>query len=61
MQDKCSLCSQKIEDDRGYYNTPSGMFCVLCYERHEVLKYEQLAQQAIHSSKDSSLFGEKIN
>ena len=56
MKDECRSCFKDIEEGHGCYSTPSGLFCVLCYEGNEVLKYERLARHAIQS-----LLGEKIN
>ncbi|NQZ58156.1 MAG: hypothetical protein HRT88_11920 [Lentisphaeraceae bacterium] len=52
MKDICSTCFKNFEVDSGCYSTPSGLFCVLCYEGKEVLKYEQLARHSIHSRED---------
>ena len=54
MKDRCNTCFKNIEKGVGCYSTPSGLFCVLCYEGMEILKYERFARHAIHS-----LLGEK--
>ena len=51
MKDKCNICFNNIEKASGCYITPSGIFCVLCYERNEVLKYKRLERHVIHSAK----------
>ncbi|NQZ58111.1 MAG: hypothetical protein HRT88_11695 [Lentisphaeraceae bacterium] len=56
MKDKCSTCYKNIEEDSGCYNTPSGLFCVLCYEINDVLKYERLARHAIHAPSNAIKF-----
>ncbi|NQZ57461.1 MAG: hypothetical protein HRT88_08335 [Lentisphaeraceae bacterium] len=48
MKDKCISCFNEIEEGRGCYSTPCGLFCVRCYEEDEVLKYELLARHTIH-------------
>ncbi|NQZ60086.1 MAG: hypothetical protein HRT88_21760 [Lentisphaeraceae bacterium] len=59
MKDKCSACFKNIETDNGCYSTPSGLFCVLCYEENEFLKYKRLACQAIPSPKKNLSSEEK--
>ena len=59
MKYQCNTCFKKFEEASGCYSTPSGLFCVLCYEENEVLKYERLARQAIHFPESYSLLEEK--
>ena len=49
MTDQWSSCFKDIEEGRGCYSTPSGLFCILCYEENEVLHYERLTRHTIHS------------
>ena len=39
MKDKCCICGQYIEPLKGCYITPSGVYCILCYETNDVMKY----------------------
>ncbi|NQZ58868.1 MAG: hypothetical protein HRT88_15560 [Lentisphaeraceae bacterium] len=48
MKNKCNTCFNKIEKSSGRYNTPKGLFCILCYEEKEIPKYVLLARHAIH-------------
>lgn len=57
-KNKCSSCLKKIEENSGYYNTPSGNFCTPCHEGNEVLKYEQFTRNTIHAPERFSLIGE---
>ena len=29
----CKNCNKKILPDEGCYNTPSGLFCISCYDK----------------------------